>query len=209
MNYQKVYNSIISKAKKEARVKGKEVYYEAHHIVPVCLGGEGKTTEWKWHPNIVLLTGREHFLVHWLLVRIYPTSIPLANAFMRMCTGISNNQKRYVYSSYAYQEAKEMRSKTGRSAETIEKIKKTKRDNPVKCTEEKKMRIAATQKGKSKFSTLNYRKPKSEEHRLNISKSKVGVPRLKQQCPYCKKIGGAGNMTRWHFNNCKKKLELQ
>jgi len=27
------------------------------------LGGEGKTTEWQTHPNIVLLTAKEHFIM--------------------------------------------------------------------------------------------------------------------------------------------------
>lgn len=208
MNYQRVYNNIVEKAKSENREKGKGIYYEAHHITPLCLGGEGKTTQWRTHSNIVLLTGREHFLVHWLLVRTYPTSIPLANAFMRMCTGKSTKQKRRVYSSYAYQEAKELRSKTGRSKETIEKIKSTKRKNPRKRTEQEKAQILATQKGKPKSNALNYKKPKSEQHKLNISKGKTGVSRLKQECPYCGKIGGAGNMSRWHFKNCKRKLEV-
>lgn len=26
------------------------------------------------------------------------------------------------------------------------------------------------------------------------------------QCPHCQKIGGAGNMRRYHFDNCKEKL---
>jgi hypothetical protein len=29
------------------------------------------------------------------------------------------------------------------------------------------------------------------------------TPRVRVTCPHCNKQGTAGNMTRWHFNNCK------
>ena len=48
--------------------------------------------------------------------------------------------------------------------------------------------------GKTKHS----RKPFSEEHLNNLKKAKNVVV-----CPYCKKIGGANIMRRWHFENCK------
>ena len=85
MNYQRIYDSLINKAKSQNRVKSKDTYYEAHHIVPVCLGGEGRTSHWKTHPNLVLLTGREHFLAHWLLHLIHPDNTKLTRAFVMMC----------------------------------------------------------------------------------------------------------------------------
>ena len=56
MDFQKTYNQLIVKARTEVRVKGQNVYYEAHHIVPECIGGEGTVWAWKNHPNIILLT---------------------------------------------------------------------------------------------------------------------------------------------------------
>jgi len=205
MDYQKVYTQIIEKAKSENRSKGGAIYYEAHHIVPQCLGGEGKTTQWKWHPNIILLTGREHFLCHWLLMRLYPTDRKLANAFLKMCYSKSQNQQRYVPSSRAYDEAKQATSKLGRSEDTIAKIKKTKKENPRFWTQEEKNAQSLRTLGVTKKSKENYQGPKTENHIENIRRSKLGVPRLKQTCPHCGFIGGAGNMQRWHFNNCKHK----
>ena len=50
MNYIKIYNKLIIKAKSENRKKFDSVYYEAHHIQPKSFGGKGdgrnKTPNW-------------------------------------------------------------------------------------------------------------------------------------------------------------------
>lgn len=79
MDYVRIYKNIISNAKKQHREKGKQVYYEKHHIMPDfmfkrrCRKGpkghlEGDPNE---RSNIVLLTPKEHFLCHFLLYKIY------------------------------------------------------------------------------------------------------------------------------------------
>lgn len=35
------------------------------------------------------------------------------------------------------------------------------------------------------------------------SQSRRGIPRPKVECPHCGKVGGAGAMQVWHFDNCK------
>lgn len=57
----KCYVSITEKAKN--RVLADDVYKENHHIVPKSLGGSNNKV------NIVALTGREHLIVHKLLIR--------------------------------------------------------------------------------------------------------------------------------------------
>jgi group I intron endonuclease len=69
------------------------------------------------------------------------------------------------------------------------------------------------------------RLPRTQEWSDNISKAKKGIPsimkgipksevckdrmrkpkgpQIKLTCPYCKKEGGATNMKRYHYNNCK------
>lgn len=107
MNYQRIYDQIVDRARKEKRVKIKGgIYYEAHHIVPKCIGGEGHVRQWKTHPNIVLLTAREHFICHWLLCRIYPKNRKLGHAFWFMSKQNAPTQKRdYTVSSRTYAEA--------------------------------------------------------------------------------------------------------
>lgn len=73
MNYRRVYMRIISHAKSEQlqglRKKGNGNYYEAHHILPGSL-----FPNWtKRKSNVVLLTAREHFFCHQLLVKIFPS----------------------------------------------------------------------------------------------------------------------------------------
>ena len=48
-------------------------------------------------------------------------------------------------------------------------------------------------------------KPKTEEHKAKISKSKIGKQTVSVTCPHCNKTGRGGNMTRYHFDNCKLK----
>lgn len=73
MNYRHIYMLIIERAKSEEkselRKRGNGEYYESHHILPKSLFPLWK----KRKSNIVLLTAREHFFVHELLTKIYPT----------------------------------------------------------------------------------------------------------------------------------------
>jgi hypothetical protein len=81
MDYKKIYDDLISKARSENRIKNAGTYYEAHHIIPKCLGGEGTVNQWKKHPNIILLTAKEHFVAHKLLCEIYPNEPKLISAY--------------------------------------------------------------------------------------------------------------------------------
>lgn len=69
MNYRKIYFEIINKALRKEysgqRWKGDGNYYEKHHIIPRSLNGKDIKT------NLVLLTAREHYLCHWLLVKCF------------------------------------------------------------------------------------------------------------------------------------------
>jgi hypothetical protein len=96
-------------------------------------------------------------------------------------------------------------------------------------SEEHKRKISEAHKGKPKpwligstHGAGNAGKPKSEEHKKNIGLSKVGKKRkpfseewkqsLKdaqarqpvRSCPHCGVTGKGANMTRYHFDKCKK-----
>ena len=61
-----MYISLINKSQSQQRIRCSEIYYELHHILPKCLGGDD------YSENLVLLTAREHFIAHKLLTKIYP-----------------------------------------------------------------------------------------------------------------------------------------
>lgn len=58
--YTKIYNSIVANAKNRTTIG----YAEQHHVIPQSLGGSNKKE------NLVYLTAREHFICHWLLVKM-------------------------------------------------------------------------------------------------------------------------------------------
>jgi hypothetical protein len=98
------------------------------------------------------------------------------------------------------------------SADAIKK--RVKKLTGQKRTPEQKLNISKSLKGK----------PKSEAHRiaLTISQNKRGLvgdvgrynmsiaakkPKKKAVCPYCRLEGGQNQLTRYHFENCRKKAQ--
>lgn len=102
MNYQRVYNAIIEKAKSENRRKGKGIYYESHHIIPKCIGGTDEKN------NKVLLTAKEHFICHKLLIEIYPNNYHIQLAFVIMALNVSSTHQRVKLSSRDFKYAREL-----------------------------------------------------------------------------------------------------
>ena len=145
MNYLKIYNQIIDRANQ--RTLEKDVYVEKHHIVPVCMGGTND------YNNIVKLTGREHFICHWLLARIYPENRKLSHAFWMMANCRKDN--RHIPSSRTYDEARILHSTAVSERQTGNKLSKV---------------------TKSKISNANLGKKRTKEQCKNISESLKGKP---------------------------------
>lgn len=79
MNYQKIYDQLVEKAKARGLDKSKhEGYFEIHHILPRCLGGSDDKE------NLVMFTGREHFIAHMLLWKANPGEVSLQRAAWNM-----------------------------------------------------------------------------------------------------------------------------
>lgn len=75
MNYLRHYNLLIQRAHNRSLVG----YTEKHHIVPKCLGGSDAAD------NIIILSAREHFVGHLLLMQAYPCNRKLVYAAHMMC----------------------------------------------------------------------------------------------------------------------------
>ena len=123
MDYRKAYMKIISNAIKEDRrkgdkdVKGNLIYYERHHILPKSLYPNWISKK----SNMVLLTAREHFFCHKLLIKIYPNSHEMKSALWLTCKG--NKLQKRQYSSRDYEFAR---------MQFIESLKKYHKDHPEK-----------------------------------------------------------------------------
>lgn len=116
MNYKQIYNSLIIKAVN--RIIDPSEYFEAHHIMPKCIGGTNISE------NLVKLYPEEHLVAHLLLAKIYdsPKMIYAANM---MVNRIKNN-KHYGWVKRKFARAEAI-SKTGkkRTVQSIEKQKET------------------------------------------------------------------------------------
>lgn len=88
--YTKKYFIIIENAKNKKRKKGCGDYYESHHIYPRSVGGNDEKE------NLVLLTAKEHFVVHHLLTKMcddVKNHEKMIHAFWRMCHAPQQKQK--------------------------------------------------------------------------------------------------------------------
>lgn len=79
MDYEKIYNQLIEKRRKEVLKKCDKddpnyLYCEIHHIIPRCIGGSDDEA------NKIALTAREHYIAHLLLRRMHPDCYALSVA---------------------------------------------------------------------------------------------------------------------------------
>jgi hypothetical protein len=65
MNYEKIYYNLIQTRKQLNRKKTDKTIYEKHHIIPRGCGGDDSSE------NLILLTLKEHFFAHLMLVEFY------------------------------------------------------------------------------------------------------------------------------------------
>lgn len=67
MNYKKIYDHLVTKAKvRGLDRKSVDYYTEIHHIVPKCLGGDNS------EENLVMFSAKEHYIAHLILARLNP-----------------------------------------------------------------------------------------------------------------------------------------
>ena len=176
--YTKWYNQIIDRA----RFRIIDAYTETHHIQPRSLGGTDDVH------NLVELTAREHFICHWLLVKMTAGEDhwKMVNA-LRMMRAEKHGQQRYetaitsrVYESikqeYSRLQSEKVRGENnpmyGDKFYRSEEGKQRQREailgnNNGAKQEEARQKIADSKKGKK-------RAPFTEEWRAKMSESKRG-----------------------------------
>lgn len=152
MNYIKIHDRIILNATN--RVKP-DCYCENHHILPRSMGGNDDKT------NIVALTAREHFLIHWLLYKIHKNS-SMALAFFSMSKPVGNGRTRYTSRSFKYaREAGAAAVSFMKSGEMHHMYGLKGRDNPnFGSRRGDKTKMALSEKAKLRVGGLNPRAKK-------------------------------------------------
>jgi hypothetical protein len=155
MNYEKIYYQIINKAISECRTKQSNTYYELHHIVPKCLGGTNEKS------NLVLLTAREHYICHMLLVEVYPNNKKILYAADDM--HVIKSGRNYKVSSRLYNSIKEKLR--------LVKSESMKINNPMKSDKLRKKRREEMIQHNLMYRLTNEQR---EKHRISVSKSKLG-----------------------------------
>jgi hypothetical protein len=227
MDYKRIYNNLIEKAKRRATHIG---YTEMHHIIPKCMGGTNVAE------NLIRLTAREHFIAHACLYKHYKTS-KLAHAWFSMLR-CRPSQKRF-FTSRQYAAARKAHS----DALKKDLLGANNHFYGKRHTKETKLKISIANKGriKSAAEVQNWvekvaSKPKSTEHKAKIGRkgfvmlqnieTKQTIRVLKTDvttydrnvwknpavinpkvasCSYCSITSNLMNIKRWHNENCKHK----
>lgn len=102
MTYNEFIQNIINTRGQWSISQGE--YFEAHHIIPRCLGGTGsKKTK---HKNIIWLYPREHFVAHKLLAEENPTNYKLVYAYHMMSTMSKDDRRNVSITPEEYEQAK-------------------------------------------------------------------------------------------------------
>ena len=168
MNYLKIYYDLMESRKKFTSFSSNlDFYYEKHHIVPRCMAGPTIPE------NLVLLTAREHFIAHRLLVKAYPNCSGLIDGFIMM--RMNKNVRRLT--SRQYERIKS--SKRIITEETREKLSKALLGIPLSKERRENISIACKDPMRSKkISDSKLGKPLSEEHKRKMSEAQKGKIRI-------------------------------
>jgi hypothetical protein len=156
MDYSKIYNQLITRAKN----RDLDCYYEIHHIVPRCFGGLDESS------NLVKLTAREHFISHLLLCKIYPNHNGLRLALWMMANVKDKKQERYSPNSRLYEMIRLEYSESIKGANNHNYNKKHSDETKKKMSQKAKERTGE----KNNF----YGKTHSVETREKIKKTITG-----------------------------------
>lgn len=187
-------------------------YYEKHHIIPKCVGGEDKPN------NYVLLTYREHIKAHYLLTKIYPENEKIAYAYFRTCNSSGGSKEEILnFSSYELFEDELICLENSKRLISISTSKrflgKKKSDDHRKKISESKLGDKNPMYGKHlseetkiKLSKLNKGRKLSVETRRKISESQIGKKRIFSETH---KRNISKSLTGKHISEkTKKKLSL-
>jgi len=214
--YTKIYNYLMEKAlNRNLLKKSTNKYTEFHHIIPKSLGGNNEL------PNIIVLTGREHFIAHKLLVKMTQgkNKAKMVCALYFMSTGRFKelqNSHTYEYARKQFSKACSLTNK-GRKASEETKFKMSLasrgKSKPKGFGEKVSKALMGRKKSEEWIRKINNNPEKirktAEKHigmkRSEESKRKMSLAK-KDYIPWNKGIKGSMTLgKKWFYNPTNKK----
>lgn len=201
--YSKWYNQLIE-LRRNRQPTG---YVEAHHIIPKSLGGSNS------EDNLILLYPKEHFIAHLLLTKMYAGNEKhkMNFAFGMMLAENNQRNKRYKPTARFYEMARKL---VGLAVSSSNKGK-IPWNKGIARTQEVKNAVSKANKGKTAWNkNINRTEEDKQKMKAGWDKKKAdgfiahnkGKVQTLILCKHCnKQVGGEGNYTRWHGDNCKMK----
>jgi hypothetical protein len=219
--YTRIYYAIIERAQSRAQPT---TYTEKHHIIPKSLGGSDCRS------NIAVLTAREHFVCHWLLVKMTEGTAKrsMGHALRIMLAKKPNSRQgdRYIPKSKLYQLVKQTANTASKGRpclpETREKIRQgnlkrppTSEETRAKLSAAAKRRKGFTPEGRAKVVESNKARVWTDEMREKLREQNLGLYRGNQKgkpaprmcCIYCRDESSVSVIKRAHYNQCCNKLK--
>ena len=212
--YSMWYYNIIDNRKKN--VLSENLYYEKHHIIPKSLGGSNEKE------NLVKLLPREHFLVHWIIIKMCTSKtqeIKMKHALTRMMDR-NDITEAHNWSKWQYEIGAKTRSQVMTDRAKIGKSPNQNKKHTMETKEKMRIKKLGVKRNPEVIGYLKTRKHStetkekisnglkgrifSEDSRRKSSECQKGRPAEIVCCPHCEKTGGKPIMMRYHFNNCKK-----
>jgi len=108
MNYQRIYDNLVS-YRQSNPASG---YTERHHIVMKSMGGSDAPS------NLVVLTGREHWIAHLLLYKIHKNSKTIHACRMMGFKSKTNSNRASIKNSRMYEHIREQFSRSVSSSQS-------------------------------------------------------------------------------------------
>lgn len=187
--YTRWYYSIINRAQS----RNTTGYTERHHIIPRSLGGKDDLS------NLVNLTGREHFICHWLLTKMVVGKDREKMIYaLRMMTVISSDHSDRYYNQFTSRVFEHYRAEHAKIHSTTMTGKPSWNKGLTLGPQSKEHRLKNSIGNKGKRTGVapgNKGKPQPE-----YIKDKKRKPKPMVSCLGCRKTGGVSAMTRWHLD---------
>lgn len=171
--YSRWYFQLISNAQQRPLPN---TYNEKHHIIPKCLGGSNKGD------NIVILTGREHFIAHLLLVKMTEGLVKRKMLFsLKMMTVSKGETPRYSSKTFEYFREQISKAKSesmkGRPAHNKGVSPSPNTKNKMSLSAKQPHRIAKAKEALKLATIANLGRVLSDETKSKISQSNKGQPK--------------------------------